>query len=238
MFKYSAILILIIGILLSVYADSAIGRERRIRDSYPRSSLDFHFGVWDFDDSNFAFATHYTYDSEMGRKLSDVSISGIGGFFAYTHRINRRFAWEFAIGGFTQAEVITSSPRSIFRYRDYEPTWSETHQVTLVPISFSAFFYPFAVSSSLRPYIGGGIGPYLGVESITEKYYWNQIEPIDMNIVVALGRFIGGGVDFFLGKHFGFNIDFRYQRVTFHKSIGGMRRYSGPQLTWGFKVAF
>jgi outer membrane protein W len=239
MFKYSAIFILILFILLSGYADNAMGRQRRIAARYSHSSLDFHFGVWDSADSGLGIETYYTYDSRMRKKSSDVSVSGIGGFLAYTHQINRRFSWEFAIGGFTQAEIITSRPiNDIHRYQDYKLIFSKTHQVTLLPISFSAFFYPFAIDSSLRPYIGGGIGPYWGVESISEEYYSGEFEPIDVNILIALGRFIGGGVDLFLGKHFGFNIDFRYQKVIFHKQIGGMRNHSGPQLTWGFKVAF
>jgi len=240
MFKYSGVFILIVSILLSVHADAAVERQRRTRDRYPHSSLDFHFGAWDFADGDFEFETHYTYDPRTGERLSDVSVSGIGGFFAYTYRLDRRFAWEFAIGGFTQAEVVTiEEPRYTSRHQNYyEPILSKTHQVTLVPISFSALFYPFSIASPLRPYIGGGIGPYLGVESFTEEHYWDEVVPTDVSILIALGRFIGGGVDLFLNKHFGFNVDFRYHKVKFHKQIGGMKEYSGPQLSCGFKVAF
>jgi len=76
------------------------------------------------------------------------------------------------------------------------------------------------------------------VESITEEYYWDEFKPIELDILVALGTSIGGGVDFFLTRNFGFNFDFRYHRVEFHKQLGGLKDYSGPQLTWGFKVAF
>jgi outer membrane protein W len=213
--------------------DTVAARQKRTRERYPHSILDFHIGVWDSTDGDSGIETHYTYDPITGEQLSDVSLSGIGGFFAYTHRLDRRFAWEFSIGGFTQAEMVTSSKfKYTSIYRDYY------HQVTLVPISFSAFFYPFAIDFPLQPYVCGGIGPYGGVESITEENFWNGSEPINVNILIALGRFLGGGVDFFLNKHFGFNIDFRYQQVEFHKQIGGMKKYSGPQLTWGFKVAF
>jgi len=237
MFKYSGVFILIVSILLSVHADAAVERQRRTRDRYPHSSLDFHFGAWDFADGDFEFETHYT---RTGERLSDVSVSSIGGFFAYTYRLDRRFAWEFAIGGFTQAEVVTIEEFSYTSRRQnyYEPILSKTHQVTLVPISLSALFYPFAINSPLRPYIIGGIGPYLGVESITEKYYWDEVVPTDVSILIALGRFIGGGVDLFLNKHFGFNVDFRYHKVKFHKQIGERKEYSGPQLSCGFKVAF
>ena len=239
MFKYSAIFILIVSILLSTYADTAIGRQRRTQDRYPHSGLNFHFGVWDSDDDDFGIEAHYTYDPRTGERLSDVSVSGIGGFFAYTHRLDRRFAWEFAIGAFTQAEIVTIEQlRYTSRQKDYyEPFFSKRNQVTLVPISLGALFYPLAITS-LRPYISGGIGPYLGVESITEEYYWDEFEPIEVNVLIALGTFIGGGVDFLLNKHFGFNVDFRYHKVEFHKHIGGMKNYSGPQLTGGFKVAF
>ncbi len=224
--KYVTSILIIIFLMTS----PVFARRHQDRWRDDRSSLNFHFGVWDTGDS-VGIEVHYS-DDPWDNHWSDISVSGVGGFFSYTYRLNPMFAWEFALGGITQTKVTTSSGRYYSRYQ------SNTHQVTIMPISFGALFFPFPSRSSLRPYASAGIGPYMEVEIITEDDFWGDAVFTDVNITTTAGRFIGGGVDFLVSRHFQLNMDFRYHWVEFHRQKREIRNYSGPQVMWGFKIAF
>jgi outer membrane protein W len=50
----------------------------------------------------------------------------------------------------------------------------------------------------------------------------------------AFGAFAGTGLDFNLSKYLILNLDFKYRWVKFGEEVGGIKDYSGAQLTLGF----
>jgi len=241
-FKFiSPALIAILCLLLAndnvLAAKRPVRRERWRED---KSSLHFHFGVWDAGENDVGIEVTKT-DLSSVERLTQIVVSGFGVGFAYARRISPRFAWEIKLSGFTYTEVKTRSETWDYRhkYEYYETISSNTHQVTVAPLTAGVLFYPLRGSrSSLCPYVCGGIGSHFAAEAFTQDGIYSDDTLVDFNLSTAFGGYVGGGVDFALNKHFLLNIDSRYHLVKFSEAIKDFKDYSGPQFFGGFKIVF
>jgi len=237
----SIFLIPIFCLLLA--SDDVLAAKRPVRREIWRedkSTLHFHFGVWDAGENGVGIEVTRDRLSSVER-LTQTVVSGFGAGFAYTHRLSPRFSWEIKFSGFTYTEVKTRS--EIWDYRDryeyYETISSNTHQVTVAPLTVGGVFYPIrGVRKSVRPYVCGGIGSYFAAETSTQSGIRFDNTLVDFNLSTAFGGYIGGGVDFAVHRHFLLNIDSRYHLVKFPEEINGVENYSGPQFVGGFKIVF
>lgn len=218
-------------------AKRPVRRERWRED---KSTLHFHFGVWDAGENEVGIEVTRDRLSSIER-LTQTLVSGFGVGFAYNHRLSPGFAWEIKFSGFAYTEVKTLS--ELWDYRDrydyYETISSNTHQVTIAPLTVGGLFYPIrGFRSSLRPYVCGGIGSYFAAETSTESGIRSNNTLVDFDLSTTFGGYIGGGVDFAVSRHFLLNIDSRYHLVKFSEEINGVEDYSGPQFVGGFKIVF
>ena len=242
-FFFRLISIFLVAILCLLLAnDNVLAAKGTVRERWreDKSTLYFHFGVWDAGESGVGVEVTQT-DLSKSERLTQIVVSGFGGGFAYAHRLSPRFAWEIKFSGFAYTEVKTLSEIWEYRHRyeHYKTIYSNTHQVTVVPLTIGGIFYPLrGLSSSLRPYACGGIGSYFAAETSTQSGIYSDDTLVDFNLSTAFGGYIGGGVDFALNKHFLLNIDSRYHLVKFADEVNGVKNYSGAQFVGGFRVVF
>lgn len=109
----------------------------------------------------------------------------------------------------------------------------ETETAAVMPILFGAKYSPALSSrrSSVRPYLSGAAGPYLGFATNSRAGVGVSNETISE---VAFGFRAMGGADWFLSAHVVLGVGVGYHFVTnFDESIGTEDNYSGPEFSVG-----
>ena len=226
-------ILLIAGVL--VFSASALAQ-------LPKTNLRFSFGVWDTPDTDVGISVTHK-DVGFGERVTNVDVSGLSGSFAVSHQINRRFAWELSMGGFSSTKTQALSKTVNGRYRGdyYETIYSNTHSVSVSYVTMGLIYYPLyelkemfgGLSTFFRPYLTAGVGPYFGWDA-----RWDGDSVTDANFSSVMGAYPGVGLDLLLSRHFIFNIDLRYHLVEFGEPLKGEKDYSGLNAVGGFRIAF
>jgi hypothetical protein len=205
---------------------------------HPRSAVRFNFGVWDAADNEPGISVHYTGLGNHER-LTDSYVSGLSGAFSISHMLERRFAWEFSMGGFVNGQSKTWSRRDDSVIVNYN-----TRNVFVSYAMVGLIYYPLYeldsarsnvlddLASVFRPYLTVGIGPCFGWDTT-----WNEHDVTDTSFATATGKYAGVGLDLMLNRHLIFNVDLRYHFVEFNEPLEGSTDYSGPSVLAGFKIA-
>ena len=109
--------------------------------------------------------------------------------------------------------------------------------MTIYPVSASAKYYPsFSRSNSpWQPYLDAGISFVSGVENLRIGEYSGPLTYVGnyTNTYLTAGLFGGVGMDLVLSRRFVLGFDFKYRWVKFGEQVGGLKDYSGPEVTLG-----
>ncbi|MFH1336145.1 MAG: outer membrane beta-barrel protein [Candidatus Zixiibacteriota bacterium] len=140
--------------------------------------------------------------------------------------LKKGFALEFSLGSCYRGET---------RYSDsYGYYWK---RVTIYPVSGGIKFYPLSSvqKSKLQPYADLGVAFVSGIEDIRLGIYSGPYLLVDegINTYTTFGWHAGLGVDFPLNRFWAVGVDFKYRGVNFNDEVGGLKNFSGPQVTLG-----
>ncbi len=155
-----------------------------------------------------------------------VGSSGVMGGLAYTHWLQEQLALEISAGGMAagvDVEVGTSVS-------------TETATVAMLLLGLKYYFPASTYGSSVRPFAGVALGPFIGDQLETEI---GTTITAAARTEAAMGGEVSAGVDFVLGRHVLTSLALGYHLMSdFDKPIGGSSNYSGPQLTLGVGYLF
>jgi opacity protein-like surface antigen len=140
--------------------------------------------------------------------------------------LKKGFALEFSLGSCYRGET---------RYSDsYGYYWK---RVTIYPVSGGLKFYPLhsVQKSKLQPYGDAGVAFVSGIEDVRLGVYSGPYVMVDegLNTYTTLGWHAGLGIDLSLSRMWAIGFDFKYRGVNFGDEVGGLKNFSGPQLTLG-----
>ena len=139
--------------------------------------------------------------------------------------------------GFLAELSLGSCDRGETRFESGSDYYWES--VTIYPISLGGYFYPLShrPQTQWQPYLDLGVSYVMGSKSLDygsvypgQKYFFEGY----VKTRSAFGVFAGTGLDFNLSKYLILNLDFKYRWVKFGEEVGGIKDYSGAQLTLGF----
>jgi hypothetical protein len=185
-----------------------------------RNRLELRFGMWDPRDG-----TDAGFVVEGGS-----SVNTVGGL-QYTRFLTEKLAVSIAVNGLEGGGGTTVGPNGVFD-GGYGVA-SLPLGVRWNPLSGDLSQQPVkpAVVAAVGPVIAGAGGSSVSVDGRT-VYDGGRSE-------VAIGIFLGGGVDFHLGRNFSMGVTSGYNWVSdFEVPIGGRKNYSGFELSLGFGWVF
>lgn len=140
--------------------------------------------------------------------------------------LKKGFSLEFSFGSYYRGET---------RYHDsYGYYWKSA---TVYPVSGGLKFYPLSSvkNSRYQPYLHLGVAFITGVENIRlGKYYGSSILIEEgTNTYTTLGWLAGAGMDIALSRFWVIDSDIKYREVKFNDEVGGLKNFTGPQVTLG-----
>jgi outer membrane protein W len=148
------------------------------------------------------------------------------GELLFSSGLKKGFAFEFSAGSYYRGET---------RYNDSSGYYWK--RVTVYPVSGAAKYYPlFSQLDNLwQPYLDAGISFVSGVENLRLGDYVGPLTYVGdyTNAYLTFGLSAGVGMDFVLSKLFVMGLDFKYRWVNFGDEVGGLKNYSGPEVTLG-----
>jgi outer membrane protein W len=148
------------------------------------------------------------------------------GELVFSNGLKRGFAFEFSLGSYYRGET---------RYNDSSGYYWK--KVTIYPVSASAKYYPpLSRSNNLwQPYLGAGISFVSGIENLRLGEYVGPLTYVGdyTNTYLTIGLFGGVGTEFVLSRLFVLGLNFKYRWVNFGDEVGGLKNYSGPEMTLG-----
>lgn len=154
------------------------------------------------------------------------------GEFFFSNGLKKGFVFEFSVGSYYRGET---------RYNDTLGYYWK--RVTIYPISAATKYYPLSFQSNpmnpaqnlWQPYLDAGISFVSGVENLRLGEYAGPLTLVGdyTDTYLTLGWFSGVGMDFILSRLFVLGLDFKYRWVNFGKRVGGLKDYSGPEVTLG-----
>lgn len=181
----------------------------------PASGINFRMAFWNMGSKD----RFLTYIRDNGREY--LRTGGAGGWISFVSRTSDQMSFELSLGAFGKAEGEAFA------------SWDdEIDGTAVIPILFGIRRDLLGIynSSSLRPYIAIGAGPYWITEVSEERLDREEvISGLDM------GGYAGGGINFFLGRQFALNLDARYHFVDFttENEISGVEVGMGFSIMWG-----
>ncbi len=140
--------------------------------------------------------------------------------------LDKGFALEFSFGSCYRGET---------RFHDsYGYYWKK---VTIYPVSGGVKFYPLFSSqkSKFQPYIDMGGDFITGIEDIRLGEYFGSSILVQegTNTYTTVGWHTGLGMDLVLSRFLVIGMDFKYRGLNFNDEVGGLKKFSGPQVTLG-----
>jgi hypothetical protein len=154
------------------------------------------------------------------------------GEFFFSNGLKKGFAFEFSAGSYYRGETRYSDTLGYY--------WK---RVSIYPVSAVTKYYPLFFRSHptdpadnlWQPYLDAGISFVSGVEDLRLGEYAGPLTLVGdyTDTYLTLGWFSGVGMDFVLSRLFVLGLDFKYRWVNFGKRVGGLKNYSGPEVTLG-----
>jgi hypothetical protein len=181
-----------------------------------RHRLELRAGFWNSD--------HPEIETSTGTALQRTNIENLMGAFTYAHWVRDDLATHLTFSG------LVASVSSI----EWAAGTSDS-TVVLSSVLFGVRYYPASASQiALHPYLSIGVGPYIGVESISRT-------GIGINektrVLGTFGGQLGGGLDLQLGRHFmvGINLGYNFM-ADFPEPLAGQWNYSGFEVSAGLSL--
>jgi hypothetical protein len=180
------------------------------------TGLGLRGGFWNLGNES----TFLRYVRENGHER--IETGGVGGWIYFFSRTSEHWNIEFALGAFAQTEGESLDE------------WDETIEGTaIIPIilGFQRELFSVANSSSLRPYLSFGGGPYWVTDIQNDEFYDRE----EVLSKILPGAFLGGGVHFLLGQSLGLNFDLKYHAVdlSLDDELSGLEVGLGLSIMWG-----
>jgi hypothetical protein len=180
--------------------------------------LGIRFGFWNAVEAQ-------NIKGSPDQEISSKVTAPYGEFFV-SSGLKKGFALEFSFGSCYRGETRYSDPYGYY--------WK---QVNIYPISAELKFYPlFPIKKSRwQPYADAGVAFVSGIEDLRFGEYAGPLLLVGSgtNTYTTLGWHTGGGIEFVLSRLFVIGADFKYRGVNFNETVGGLKDYSGPQVTVG-----
>jgi hypothetical protein len=158
---------------------------------------------------------------------TSVAATGFIGGLAYGHWLQENLAFKISIGamaGSVDTEVGSAGVTTEFAV------------VSPLLIGLKYYFPSSTYGSTVRPFVAGNVGAFVGSQARTET---GATVSVEQRTEPAVGGEAGAGIDFLLGNHFLLSVLLAYDLMAdFERPIGGSDNYSGPQLTLGFGYVF
>ncbi len=169
---------------------------------------------------------HATAETSVGVGNTDSRVNGFAGSFTYTYWVEPDWAALISLG-MLDAEVGTSVNVGTV----------STESAVVVPLLFGAKYSPvLARRPSVRPYLSGAVGPYVGSATATRAGFGVRNETITET---AFGFRAMAGADWFVGRHAMIEFGAGYHFVSdFDEPIGSDKNYSGPEFSIGLGFVF
>ena len=200
----------LLGLLLWTQGIYAPQCEAGVAHGVKRSRLEVRGGYWNPSGSSKANAGG----------LVRQRVENVMGSIAYTYRLKENLAMTVRFAG-----LVAEAGQSV--------GFSSVSQdaVFVMPLLFGVRYdYPLS-PSPVRPYLAASAGPYFLSSS------WQLVEMSvvqEVRLRATLGTYIGGGVDFAIGKRFVIGAGAGYHLLAnFSEAIGDRRNFSGPELSIG-----
>ena len=126
--------------------------------------------------------------------------------------------------------------------------------VMVMALLFGVRYYWPLAPSPFRPYLAASVGPYLSIDDVwqNDQGIWQEEredeeddnrEDTGQLLVhaardqVTIGTYVGGGVDFAIGKYLMLGASAGYHLVAnFAEPIRGRRNFSGPELSFSLSL--
>ena len=185
-----------------------------------RHQIELRLGLWNQ-------VNNVRTEVGVGGVSTSVGGSGFLGGLAYGHWLSEGLGLRVSVGAMA-AGVDTEI--------DGSGVSTETAAITQVLLGMKYYFPKSTYGSSVRPFLGAGVGMFIGSQVASRV---GAVVTAEARTESAIGGEVGAGVDFLLGRHFVTSVGLAFAFMTdFEQPIGGSDNYSGPQLTVGFGYVF
>lgn len=161
--------------------------------------------------------------------VSGASVSTLPAMEGYFQKgLDRHLALETSVGFFQRTQRTGTGGESMTGY--------------VIPMMTALKLYPATgPEASFEPFVTGGFGFTLGVDNrttTTSGGLFGGGSSGGMMMVPGVGVKLGGGVEYRLGRAFGFGAGTNYQYVHFFDRVANARVYKGVQLLGGVTYRF
>lgn len=169
---------------------------------------------------------HATAETSVSVGATDTRVNGFAGSLAYAYWVKPDWAAIVSVG-VLDAKVGTAVAVGVV----------DTESAVVAPLLFGVKYAPIlGPRSSVRPYVSGAAGPYIGSASVTEVGFGVRSETITET---AFGFRAMAGADWYAGRHFVIGFGAGYHFVSdFDQPIGSDKNYSGPEFSVGVGFVF
>ncbi len=220
-----------------------------IKYSVKRSRIELRGGYWN-PGGDSTTNTGGLVRQSVGSGLLRQSVENLMGSIAYTYQLNENLAlmvrWAGLIAEIEQNVGVLSTSQSV---------------VIVMPLLFGVRYYWPLAPSPFRPYVVASAGSYFlqdvwqddsGIWQYDREEEDDDDEDDDedrgqlvqeIRAQASLGTYIGGGVDFAIGRYFMLGASAGYHLIAnFAEPIRSRKNFSGPELSislsllWGKDV--
>lgn len=160
--------------------------------------------------------------------VSGATVSTLPAMEGYFQKgLDRHLALETSVGFFQRSQRSSSGGETMTGY--------------VIPMMTALKLYPgTGPEASFEPFVTGGFGFTLGVDNRSSSGggLVGGTTSSGMVMVPGVGVKVGGGVEYRLGRAFGFAAGTNYQYVHFFDQVANARVYKGLQLLGGVTYRF
>ena len=185
-----------------------------------RHQIELRLGMWNQ-------TTGVRTEISPGSVSTTVGNNGFTGTVSYGHWLQENLAFTIGVGSMVANVESTVGVSGVT---------SENAVVARILIGAKYYFLKSSYSSSTKPFVKAGVGPFIGGQTKSEV---GVVVSTESRSEMAFGGQLGAGIDFLLSRHFLLSAAVDYNLMTdFDEPIGGSSNYSGPEFGVGFSYLF
>jgi len=187
--------------------------------------------------------TWFPKDKEQGFQFKDVSYNNAKSSIDQSQALGLDFHYRNSLGSQLFVDFSVSGWYSTYSFKFNEtladPSLAQeaSSWVVVVPITLGLSLNPLP-DNPVQPYAMAGIGAYVGVTGREVTVNGQGRHITEDKSKVALGGYIGAGLDFFLTPGFGLSLGLKYQLVKFDEAMFTQQKdFTGLQVLLGITSA-
>lgn len=214
---YWATCVMAAGVLTATAATAAAPAAPAERSLEGRHRIELRMGYWEPGHQEIE-PMPLDFTGEMTR------VENLLGSLSYAYWTHDQLATDITVSGL------------LVEATSIDGVWGGSESaVVLSTVTFGLRLYPISSAHTpVRPYLSGGIGPYIGTQSRREVN-GRMVESV--RTLGSIGGYLGGGIDVQMGRHMMAGVSVGYHMMNeFSEPIGGEREYNGYQLSAGLSV--